>query len=213
MNAIPRGKVPRDDGNATWRTNWIANRELMKVSAFASELIQMGSLQLRMTMTCKISPAPIVGIDEQNVRFLRSESSLGKQARTQQQKQRRSEPFRIGCASARWMTRQRLLHVTANSCRNLAHQISKVIHPSIDSNAQIVTRTFGRSFALFRLGLEADAQTSLQRDRDLVDRTGELAARAVVFVGNGRFHVDADTGRLIGREDRKLRPRNLRRGD
>ena len=50
---------------------------------------------------------------------------------------------------------------------------------------------------LDQLGLEVPATVLLQGDGHFVNLAGELAGFPVVLVGHGRFHVDANTSRLV----------------
>ncbi len=85
VDVIPRGKVPGHDGSTTGRTYSTGHGEPMEVRPLFRQAINVGRLNVGMSMTTQIAPAPVVGKDEQDVRSLSRLSQRSQRARKQDQ--------------------------------------------------------------------------------------------------------------------------------
>ena len=56
-------------GCAAWRADSAGNAETVEIGAFFRNPIDIRSLHIRMSMTTKISPTPIVSKDKENIRL------------------------------------------------------------------------------------------------------------------------------------------------
>lgn len=64
------GKVAGHYGGATRRTDSAGYGEAVKVRAFFGKPVDVWRFHIRVAMTRQIAPAPVVGEDEYDVRFL-----------------------------------------------------------------------------------------------------------------------------------------------
>jgi len=59
--------MPSHDGSAAGGANSTGNSEAVEVSALFGELVDVGSFDVWVTVNAKVTPAPVIGKDEENV--------------------------------------------------------------------------------------------------------------------------------------------------
>ena len=72
MHAMPRRILAGNDRGAAGRAHGIAHGELMEVGALACEAVEIRCLQMRMPVAGEIAKAPVIGVDEEDVRLRRT---------------------------------------------------------------------------------------------------------------------------------------------
>ena len=70
INIVTGGKVSGHHRGATRRTDPTGYREPVKVRTLPRKAINIRGLDIRVTVTPEIPPAPVIGEDEQDVGFL-----------------------------------------------------------------------------------------------------------------------------------------------
>jgi len=69
VDVVAGGEVACHHGGAARRTNPAGDGEAMEISALGRQPVDIRRLDIRMPVTAKIAPAPVIGKDEEDVRF------------------------------------------------------------------------------------------------------------------------------------------------
>ena len=72
VDVVTGGKVPRQDRGATRRTNPAGDGKAVEVGALLGKSINIRCPNVRMSMASEVTPAPVVGKDENNIGTLAS---------------------------------------------------------------------------------------------------------------------------------------------
>ena len=72
VDGITCGKVPRHHRGTTRGTNSAGHGEAMEIGAFFGKAVDIGRLDIRMSVTTKITPPPVISEDKENIRTSRA---------------------------------------------------------------------------------------------------------------------------------------------
>ena len=67
VDGVPSRELSGQDGRPAGGANTAGNRELVELAAFQGKTIDVGRLQIGVPVAAEVTPAPVIGQDEDNV--------------------------------------------------------------------------------------------------------------------------------------------------